>query len=82
MESFLLAVEKTTVIALMYFLVNSPDVSFELLTHSQARSSDQTDSTGKPTSDVIKNLGAAVRNLEDVFVRVAVEGSNHVSGTQ
>jgi hypothetical protein len=49
-------------------------------TCSQARSSDQTDSTGKPTSDVIENFGAAVRKLEDILVRVTVE--YHVSGSQ
>ena len=47
---------------------------------NQARSSDQTDSTGKPTSDVVENFGAAVRNLEDIFVRVTME--HHVSGSQ
>ena len=44
---------------------------------SQARSSDQTDSAGKPTSDVVENLGAAVRKLEDIFVRISVR--HHVS---
>ena len=48
-------------------------------TRSQARSSDQTDSAGKPTSDVVENLGAAVRKLEDIFVRVAM---HHVSTSQ
>jgi hypothetical protein len=66
----LLAV-KTTVMALLY--VGWLFKCSIQATRSQARSLNQTDSTGKPTSDVIQNLGAAVRKLEDIFVRVAVE---------
>ena len=45
-----------------------------------ARSSDQTDSTGKPTSDVVEDFRAAVRNFEDIFVTITIE--HHVSRTQ
>lgn len=45
-----------------------------------ACSSDQSDSTSKPTSDVVEDFRAAVRNLEDIFVRVTVE--HHVSRPQ
>jgi hypothetical protein len=44
------------------------------------QSSNQSDSAGKPTSDVIEDLRAAVRNLKDIFVRVTV--THHVSTAQ
>lgn len=45
---------------------------FLCVTRSQARSSNQADSTGKSTGDVVENLRATVRDLEDIFVRVTV----------
>jgi hypothetical protein len=60
-------------------LVGSSDVPSSNSFPSSVIRSDQADSTGKPTGDVVENFGAAVRKLEDIFVRVAM---HHISACQ
>lgn len=49
--------------------------SFDLLV-PMFSASDQTDSTGKPTSDVVQSLRAARQSHENIFVRVATQQSH------
>jgi hypothetical protein len=57
-------------------LVGSSDFPSSYSFPGSVIGSDQTDSTGKPASDVVENFGAAIRKLEDVFVRITMEGAS------
>ena len=50
------------------------EYSFELL-FPMFGVSDQTDSTSKPTSDVVENFRAAIYTHKDIFVRIPMRTS-------